>query len=543
MAGSRALPDLISRIRVDSSGVDQALTDLTKGLGRANFAVIAAGAAVGGVIAGVEMAVQSYVKLGDEVLNYQRVTGESAQESSRQVETFQILGVGADTASAAMFKFSKAIETAPKKLTDLGVVIAKTSTGTIDLSQSLFNLSDAYNATADPAKKNLILFDAFGRAGKDMIPILEQGSAALKAYEASAGMVFTQDDLKRLKEYQISVAQTSQSFQEFVASQGQQIIPFFQQILDTQSRGTYVMDGMQKALHDGTITYLDNAEAQLGMSNAASYLSLKLGLEWDAQHKAKDAAIAAALAIQDQTAANDLLTKSFDDLLKSQDAELSGEDKLVSESAKVRESQDKINAAIKAEAAARKQFGANSPEARAANDAVRQAIQDQKDAYIGLAKAQLDLFITQETANGGTRDSTAEHKVLIKKLQDEADALSPKSPLRKNLQAYIDTLKNDIPAAITTKIYADYQQTGKGPKASAAGGRQDVGVPTWVGELGPEIFVPDRPGTIIPHGASMAAAAAPSAGTTTIVNVNNPRADAWEIANEIHWQAKTRRLG
>lgn len=37
----------------------------------------------------------------------------------------------------------------------------------------------------------------------------------------------------------------------------------------------------------------------------------------------------------------------------------------------------------------------------------------------------------------------------------------------------------------------------------ADGGRPPLGVPSWVGERGRELFVPDVPGTIIPHGASM----------------------------------------
>jgi hypothetical protein len=40
--------------------------------------------------------------------------------------------------------------------------------------------------------------------------------------------------------------------------------------------------------------------------------------------------------------------------------------------------------------------------------------------------------------------------------------------------------------------------------AFADGGRPPLGVPSWVGERGKELFVPDVPGTIVPHGASMA---------------------------------------
>jgi hypothetical protein len=42
------------------------------------------------------------------------------------------------------------------------------------------------------------------------------------------------------------------------------------------------------------------------------------------------------------------------------------------------------------------------------------------------------------------------------------------------------------------------------PGGFAEGGRPPLGVPSWIGERGKELFVPDVPGTIIPHGASMA---------------------------------------
>src|SRR5258708_22420826 len=132
------------------------------------------GAAVAGLglVAGaLAESVSMYQKLGDQVENYRRVVGGSAEEAGRMVQTFEALGVSGDTATGAMFKLSKAIETTPKKLTDLGVVVAHDAQGNVDLSKTLFTVADAYNATGDQAKKNLILFDAFGKTGKDMIPI------------------------------------------------------------------------------------------------------------------------------------------------------------------------------------------------------------------------------------------------------------------------------------------------------------------------------------------------------------------------------------
>jgi hypothetical protein len=47
---NRALPDLVARIRVDSSGVDSAMTSLIGSFGRTQFALAALGASIGLVI-------------------------------------------------------------------------------------------------------------------------------------------------------------------------------------------------------------------------------------------------------------------------------------------------------------------------------------------------------------------------------------------------------------------------------------------------------------------------------------------------------------
>src|SRR5437868_11532060 len=52
MAGERALPDLVSRIRVDSSGVDAAMMSLVQSFGKANLALAGVAAGIGILIVG-----------------------------------------------------------------------------------------------------------------------------------------------------------------------------------------------------------------------------------------------------------------------------------------------------------------------------------------------------------------------------------------------------------------------------------------------------------------------------------------------------------
>ena len=66
----------------------------------------------------------------------------------------------------------------------------------------------------------------------------------------------------------------------------------------------------------------------------------------------------------------------------------------------------------------------------------------------------------------------------------------------------------------------------------AEGGRPPVGVASIIGERGPELFVPDRPGTIIPNGMF-------SMGSNQITIYAQTNADAYDIADEISWAMKT----
>ena len=49
---SRALPDLVARIRVDSSGVDSAITSLIGSFGRADLALAGVAAGIGLLVVG-----------------------------------------------------------------------------------------------------------------------------------------------------------------------------------------------------------------------------------------------------------------------------------------------------------------------------------------------------------------------------------------------------------------------------------------------------------------------------------------------------------
>lgn len=534
-ANARGLPDLVSRIKIDSSGVDKALGDLATQFGKmkGSMALWGVAAAVGfGLVAeGAKLAIDKYTHLGEQVENYKRVTGSSAEESGRMVQTFEALGVSEESASKSMFKLSKAIDQHSGKLTALGIEIAHEANGNVNLSETLFNVANAYNATADQQVKNTIVFTAFGRAGRDMIPILEQGSAALREMEGAARLTFTEDDLRRLKETKIHQAEVKQGWDAMWESLGQKLIPAQDALAMAFLRGEYESKRLHEEIKAGTITY----EQYSGVSGQLTEKGRRLRDEWDKQfdssQKLKHVINEQAAATRDAAEANDRLWTSTDKLITEEEAAVNAGFALKLANLAVSESQlrvdqaqertvtasDNTRKAYDALQLAIRTFGKSSEQAKFAADALTKAQQDeqlavdevtraqiaQEDSYYRAAAAARKLQQDTDIATTGQKDATKETQAYINKLQEETNALAPASPLRVNLQAYIDKLRDEIPRDIYTNLHIVHRDeiVAQSSEHRAAGGPVAAGGIYTVGERGPETLVMGGSGGyVIPHG-------------------------------------------
>jgi hypothetical protein len=458
-----------------------------------------AGLVAAGVVAEViGGSIKSYTELGDKVENYRRVVGGSAEESGRMVQTFAALGVGADTATSAMFKLSKAVETTPKKLTDLGVVVAHDAAGNVDLSKTLLSVADAYNATASQTQKNLIVFDAFGKSGKDLIPILEQGSAGLAQLEKNVALTFTDADLQRIREAKVQEAELQQQFDALGQNLGQTFLPIKEAVITSLNREMQAEKLMDQAMADGTLTA--QRRAQGGGLLLASYEK-----QVDASNKVKYAIDLQTQALQDQAAAEEKVWTEVDKVLTQDEAQINAGFALKLANLAVTESQAKVNQAQEAYTLAVKTYGASSDEALLAAGNLTQVQTDQEKSYYATAAAARALAEDTEKAAGGTNYARLGAQAYIDELTAEAATLSPGNPLRKNLQDLIDKLTKEMPRDVFTSIHLQTIETRlSAPSGSiggyAEGGRPPVGPVFTVGEKGPELMRLDSPATVYPHG-------------------------------------------
>src|SRR5450756_2583917 len=107
-------------------------------------AAVIGGAAILGLGAYAMESVNSWAALGESVAKFERVSGATAEESSRLIYVMGELGISSDTASSALFKMTRAD---PGKLHDLGVEIAKNADGSENLAGTLDHVRGAYQAT------------------------------------------------------------------------------------------------------------------------------------------------------------------------------------------------------------------------------------------------------------------------------------------------------------------------------------------------------------------------------------------------------------
>jgi trimeric autotransporter adhesin len=148
-------------------------------------------------------------------------------------------------------------------------------------------------------------------------------------------------------------------------------------------------------------------------------------------------------------------------------------------------------------------YGRNSAEALTAQDRLADATRGLKGDFLGAAGAAVRLAEDQAKARGESISAEERQRLYRTELERFASTLSPSSPLRTQLQGYIDKL-NETPSVIKTEALIEwvdsrgYLNLGGGRRAMATGGRADAFQPYLTGEGGrSEIFVPDRGGFIL----------------------------------------------
>lgn len=268
---------------------------------------VGAGAAVAGaafVDLGIK-GIKAFVDLATQVRSFARLSGESAETSSRWVAVTKVLGVEQETVARGLFMLNKQIAANSDGFKKNGIEVARNADGSVDLLQTLLNVSDAYKRVGGGSAGATIAQEAFGRSGLKMLPILAAGRDRIEEFwnaAADHGEILSDADLEKARKFQVSLRELTAAAHGLEIATGEGLVPA---LTNTAKAATAVVDIINKATKPigglaGVIRGL--------VENTVNPLKAVQ----DMAHGSKDAGDAAASAADDIGAMSDELDNSTD---------------------------------------------------------------------------------------------------------------------------------------------------------------------------------------------------------------------------------------
>jgi len=175
-----------------------------------NVGTIAAGVFGGNLMASAAQNVMGFAKdsinafgdVGKEVIKLQRYTGGTAEDMSKLRFAAEETGISADTLAAGLGKMSKAAAAGSKGFTDLGISTIDASGQTKDATALFMDTAQKISEMGNGTAKTAEIMTIFGRAGMQLMPMLNKGKEGLGAFAAEAerfGLVLSGDNITAIK--------------------------------------------------------------------------------------------------------------------------------------------------------------------------------------------------------------------------------------------------------------------------------------------------------------------------------------------------------
>jgi len=209
---------------------------LTKGVATATVALTAASVAVAAVA-------RSSFEFADAIGKVSTRTGIATDT----VQAFQIAAVesgsSVEIANKSLEKFTRSVGDAQRGLKtqadifkDLGVSIEDANGNTKDMDTLLREVSDGMAGLQSQSEKATVAANLFGRAGIQIVDILDNGGAAFDAYIDKAkayGLVLSEDGIRKSEKFNDTLAFITRQFKTATAAISIAFLPILQNLATT----------------------------------------------------------------------------------------------------------------------------------------------------------------------------------------------------------------------------------------------------------------------------------------------------------------------
>lgn len=537
-----------------------------------------AGAAVAGLATFIGGGIQKLDELIASTEQYRAAANLSYEEASKLGGAIHALGIDAETGADVIKTLAEEAGDAPEKFAQFEVEIVKAKDGSVDMVETLKNVSDRFRNMKDPAERAAMGAALFGDTWLEIAPFLERGADGVQELidGVDDSRIVTEDTVRSQKKFRDAMRDINDSVGELQIALAKDLIPQLAdsigQLADivdkandvTQALGGLgnIMEGFRtvaepfklwdKALwplrntlerlrDDGDEVedaFTDVADATDDAAEAADAAAGKLEIMRRNQADLKTEAENATKALEDQRRALDDL---YDSVLDVVDGQIRYEEAIDRADDSVRDledSQSKLNDKLNDGESSSEDIADATEDY---DDKLRSAMKAIDDA----AKAEADKQQAQDAAAGVTWtawDYTNAYRDALGKARDTIND--------PNLRQGLDNLWTQVndQANVAWKAQQQYYaleaaarrvaaiSSGVGTTSSgmiissadrmeriagrASGGPVSAGTPYLVGEEGMELFVPDQSGTIIPNHALAATGGRGGGGGGDVYNIS-----------------------
>jgi alkanesulfonate monooxygenase SsuD/methylene tetrahydromethanopterin reductase-like flavin-dependent oxidoreductase (luciferase family) len=236
--------------------VDKSVGGLSRGFG-----------SLSGLIAGlgVSLSAGGFAAFVKNAINAQDEMGKMAQRAGLTVESLSALEHSARLSDVSLESLGQAMKKLSVNMLEvqsgsgeaqgafkaLNVSVTNTSGQLRGADRVLFDIADKFAAMEDGAGKTALAVKLFGRAGADLIPLLNQGADGLKrnADEAKRfGIVISTEAAKRAEEFNDNLTRIAQQSKGAGIAIANELLPWLNRMVEQLLEGTRIAGSFLGAL-------------------------------------------------------------------------------------------------------------------------------------------------------------------------------------------------------------------------------------------------------------------------------------------------------
>lgn len=326
MAGESVIGALRIVLGADSAALDKGLKGAGKSIddfsARINKAGVAIGAALGTAVVAVGIAVEKTLKNFDDLAKTSQKIGVSVEDLSALRFAAELSGVSTEQLTKGVGKLARAmadasqggITPAANAFKALGIQVTNNDGTLRGTAEVMTDIAGKFSTLKDGAAKTAISMQLFGKAGADLIPLLNSGKEGLAAMIAEArelGLVISTQTAKDAESFNDNLTRLGKVLNGIVIQATAAMLPvmkdisaaFVQLAKDTKTVQTVsagLAEGFRIALAVGATVVVFFQRLAIEIAGVGAVISALISRDWaglgkafaDVKINAKDTATA-----------------------------------------------------------------------------------------------------------------------------------------------------------------------------------------------------------------------------------------------------------